>query len=193
VTEAEWLAGTNFKRMLEFAGGKVSQRKLQLYAVACHRRVPAPWPDEGVALFQTLELFADGRATFAELEDAYFSVWEGEIGPGPYGWRDAYLVAETAWNFAADRPAEARAQQQLARCLFGNPFWPIIFDPAWGTATTTAVARANYEDRRFSELPILGDALDDAGCTDAALLDHCRGPGPHARGCWVVDLLLANS
>jgi hypothetical protein len=146
-----------------------------------------------VALFQTVERFADGRATLAELEDAYFSVWEGEVAPDPYGWRDAYRVAEAAWNFAADRPAEARTQERLARCLFGNPFRPITFDPAWGTPAATAVARAIYEDRRFSDLPILADALEDAGCADAALLGHCRGPGPHAQGCWAVDLLLGKS
>jgi len=81
VTEAEWLAGTSLKKMLEFAGGKASRRELRLYAVACHRRVPASGPDGVVPLFQTPERFADRQATLAELEDAYFTVWEGEIGP----------------------------------------------------------------------------------------------------------------
>ena len=193
MTEAEWMAGTNLRRMLEFAGGKVSQRKLQLYAVACHRRVPASGPDEMATLFQALERYADGRATLSELEDAYFSIWEGEIGPVPYGWRDAYRVAETAWNFAADRPAEARAQERLAHCLFGNPFRLTTFDPAWCTPTTTAVAQAIYEDRRFADLPILADALEEAGCADADILDHLRSGGEHYRGCWPVDLCLGNS
>ena len=52
------------------------------------------------------------------------------------------------------------------------------------------LARTIYEERRFDLMPILGDALEDAGCGDALILAHCRGPGPHVRGCWVVDLLL---
>ena len=56
-----------------------------------------------------------------------------------------------------------------------------------------AIARHIYDDRAFHDLPILADALEDAGCADAAILDHCRGPGPHVRGCWAVDLLLGKS
>ncbi len=56
-----------------------------------------------------------------------------------------------------------------------------------------ALARSIYDDRAFDRLPVLADALEDAGCTDAAILDHCRGPGPHVRGCWVVDLILGKS
>jgi hypothetical protein len=52
------------------------------------------------------------------------------------------------------------------------------------------MAQAIYNERGFDRLPILGDALEDAGCTDRDILDHCRGPGPHVRGCWAVDLLL---
>jgi hypothetical protein len=78
----------------------------------------------------------------------------------------------------------------LARDIFGNPFWPVTLDPAWLTPTAVALARTAYDDRAFDRLPILADALEEAGCTDAAILDHCRSPGPHIRGCWVVDLIL---
>jgi hypothetical protein len=60
----------------------------------------------------------------------------------------------------------------------------------WNESTVTELAQAIYTDRAFDRLPILADALEEAGCTDAAILEHCRGPGPHVRGCWVVDLLL---
>jgi hypothetical protein len=56
-----------------------------------------------------------------------------------------------------------------------------------------ALARGIYDDRAFDRLAILADALQDAGCDNADVLGHCRGPGPHVRGCWVVDLLLGNS
>ena len=62
--------------------------------------------------------------------------------------------------------------------------------PAWQTATVTSLAQAIYDERAFDRLPILADALEDAGCTNADVLEHCRQTGIHARGCWVVDLLL---
>jgi hypothetical protein len=58
------------------------------------------------------------------------------------------------------------------------------------TSTAVALARGIYEDRAFDRMPILADALQDAGCDNEDILDHCRGPEPHVRGCWVVDLLL---
>jgi hypothetical protein len=76
------------------------------------------------------------------------------------------------------------------RCIFGNPFRPVAFDPAWRTPNVTAIAQTIYEDRRFEDMPILADALEEAGCTSADILDHCRQPGEHARGCWLVDLIL---
>jgi hypothetical protein len=55
------------------------------------------------------------------------------------------------------------------------------------------IARAIYDGRAFERMPILADALEDAGCGDADILRHCREPGEHVRGCWVVDLLLGKS
>jgi hypothetical protein len=78
----------------------------------------------------------------------------------------------------------------IVRDIIGNPFHPASVDPPWLTATVVALAQAIYADRAFDRLPILADALEEAGCTDADILAHCRGPGPHVRGCWVVDLLL---
>jgi hypothetical protein len=78
----------------------------------------------------------------------------------------------------------------LVRDIFGNPFRPTAADPSWRTSDVLALTRGIYAERAFDRLPILADALQDAGCDDAALLAHCRGPGPHVRGCWVVDLLL---
>jgi hypothetical protein len=63
-------------------------------------------------------------------------------------------------------------------------------EPAWLTSTVIALAKGIEDERAFDRLPILADALQDAGCDNADILDHCRGPGPHVRGCWVVDLVL---
>ena len=84
-------------------------------------------------------------------------------------------------------------QVQLLRDVFGNPFRAININPslvAWNGGTVVKLAQAIYDDRAFDRLPILADALEDAGCDNADILAHCRGPGPHVRGCWVVDLIL---
>jgi hypothetical protein len=86
---------------------------------------------------------------------------------------------------------EASVQVCLLRDIFGNPFRPVAFDPAWRTDTAVSLAKGMYESRDFGAMPILADALQDAGCDSADILDHCRDAGgPHVRGCWVVDLVL---
>jgi hypothetical protein len=73
---------------------------------------------------------------------------------------------------------------------FGDSRNPVAADPGWLTADVVALARGIYDERAFDRLPVLADALQDAGCDHPDVLAHCRGPGPHVRGCWVVDLLL---
>ena len=80
---------------------------------------------------------------------------------------------------------------EFVREVFGNPFRHVELDPAWLTSTVTALAAGMYESRDFSAMPILADALQDAGCENADVLGHCRDPNAtHVRGCWVVDLVL---
>jgi hypothetical protein len=81
----------------------------------------------------------------------------------------------------------------LLRDIVGNPFQPVALTPAWLTLEVVALGRSIYEDRSFARMPELADALERAGCTDANILEHCRAPGPHVRGCWAVDILLGNS
>src|SRR5262249_7539023 len=81
----------------------------------------------------------------------------------------------------------------LFRDVFGNPFRSPKVDLSWLTwsgGTIPKLARVTYDERRFADLPILADALEEAGCTEAAVLGHCRGRGPTGRGWWVGDLLL---
>jgi hypothetical protein len=92
---------------------------------------------------------------------------------------------------AADH--ESGAQATILRDIFGNPFRPATLDPTWRTQTAVLLARGMYESRDFGAIPILADALQDAGCDSDDVLNHCRGPGPHVRGCWVVDLVLGKT
>lgn len=86
---------------------------------------------------------------------------------------------------------EQVAHCELLRCIFGPlPFRSIALDPAWHTPEVRAFAKTIYADRTFFHLPALADALKEAGCTNEEIMTHCRGPGPHVRGCWCLDLIL---
>ena len=159
------------------------------------------------------ERYADGRPPRPNCDAAYVEAFEVEMSMrASGGTRDAKL--EGAIGGAANSAAEACHPAELAegsearekrltplasstnqspssvRDIFGNPFRPVTFSPTWRTDTAVALARQMYESRDFSAMPILADALQDAGCDNDDILDHCRGDGPHVRGCWVVDLVL---
>jgi hypothetical protein len=91
---------------------------------------------------------------------------------------------------ALGKSSECKVQAEMLRDIFGNPFNPVILDPKWQTSNVIDLARTIYEDRAFDQMPILADALMDAGCYSEVLLDHCRQIKSHVRGCWVIDLLL---
>ena len=132
------------------------------------------------------ELFAEGKVTLDELlaDDPERQWW----WPDP--WHLVSNVFRRAFGKASDLEATWGIYCDLTRDIFGNPFRPVVFSPDWRTSTVLALARQMYESRDFSAMPILADALQDAGCEDAQILDHCRGPNPHVRGCFVVDQLL---
>ncbi len=91
--------------------------------------------------------------------------------------------------------AEAEVQAVLFRDVIGNPFRPLpVIEESWLTwneATVRRMAEAIYRERGFGDLPVLADALAEAGCTAEDLLEHLRSPELHTRGCWILDLLLA--
>jgi hypothetical protein len=129
--------------------------------------------------------------SFAEPDDKRARLYSSEDLFAAYQQRRA--KAEAA--FRERQVAEQVGQSSLLRCIFGNPFRPLApIDPTWLTwndGSGVKLAQGIYHDRAFDRLPVLADALEEAGCDDADILGHLRGPGPHARGCWVVDALLA--
>jgi hypothetical protein len=100
------------------------------------------------------------------------------------------VAAAAAAARCAGEDEDEAVQCALVRDVFGDPFRRVAFAPAWQTPAAVALARAMYDTRSFDDMPILGDALEEAGCIDKGVLDHCRATGPHVRGCWVVDLIL---
>jgi hypothetical protein len=214
VTEAEWLACEDPTPMLEFLRVRASDRKLRLFAVACCRRKWKFFTDERCAqAVEIAEVFADDDNAVGNLDWAAqgtrLALHEWRPKQGSQGilvrvssashalaqsHLHVVLVASELLgipvNSARARTAEAQAQATVLRDIFGNPFRSAALDPAWRTETVLALARGVYEERAFDRMPILADALQDAGCDNEDVLNHCRGPGPHARGCWVVDLVL---
>lgn len=100
----------------------------------------------------------------------------------------ASIIAKDVSPFG--REGENVRQVAVLRDLAGTPFQPVRFSASWRTDTAIALAQQMYDAREFSAMPILADALQDAGCDNEDVLSHCRGAGPHVRGCWVVDLVL---
>ena len=95
--------------------------------------------------------------------------------------------------FQEGMSAERSRQARVLRCIFGNPFRPVAADPSWLTSSVVALTNAIYFGRAFDRLPVLADALEEAGCNHPDVLSHCRGEGVHDRGCWVVDLVLGKA
>ena len=224
MTEAEWDACADPKPMLEFLEGKLSDRKLRLFAVACSQRIGRWLVDErGWTAINVADRFADGLATeeervaaqcAAHADAIYDPEMEGILLSLTCAAYTLYIPANQAAHatFAygtlvcqsglrvpeaiAAKSTERVALASLLRCIVGSLFHPIAVDAswlAWNDGTVHKLAQAIYNDRAHERLPLLADALEDAGCTDAAILSHCREQGEHVRGCWVVDLLLGKS
>ena len=99
--------------------------------------------------------------------------------------------------FVEEIEQQRRGQVPIVRDIFGNPFRSLVIDRSWLSVNVQAIAEAAYEERLLpagtldnNRLAILADALEDASCTDPAVLGHLRGPGPHVRGCHVLDAIL---
>lgn len=108
-------------------------------------------------------------------------------------WREEHAGRDVPLTSMRLRPLAALDAADLVREIFGNPFRPATVDPswlAWNDGAVPRIARAIYDARHFHELPMLADLLEGAGCVDPDMLEHCRAPMEHVRGCWVVDAVL---
>jgi hypothetical protein len=106
--------------------------------------------------------------------------------------REELLAGDTVRLFAEYQ--QRQMQAEVLRDIFGNPFRPMVLDPDWrNDRNVLHLARGIYEEGAFERMPILGDALEDAGCTDGNILQHCRESRLHVRGCHVLDALLGKT
>jgi hypothetical protein len=202
------------------ASGRASERKLRLFAVACCRlllrRVHVVASAEHAV--DVAERYADGAASVAELrgvlryanstaEHACMNAADQEAGTvmadcaaGNAAWaamQPGTVMPNDNGRSAARLAAEEARQSDLLRCIVG----PVLFRPlppvapavlAWNGGIAGRLAAGVYDERDYTQgrMGVLADAAEEAGLADAELLAHLRGPGPHARGCWGVDLLL---
>jgi hypothetical protein len=207
--------------MMDHLGDRLTDRKLRLFACAWARRGWHLLGDERSRLaIEVAERFADGLTSPSELLLAHNSAEQAWVAipeytgsrramrrstkgrsSEKYAARVARDAADAVVNTARMRAAGVARPKTMSflanvlRDLFGpTPLTPVVIASewlAWNGGAVVALATAIYEDRSTDQLPVLADALEDAGCTDAKILSHLRGPGPHVRGCWVVDLCLS--
>ena len=232
MTEADWDCCTDPTAMLEFLRGKVSDRKLRLYAVACSRRYLPLVRDHRVGeTLEVAERFADGLTGDGERSAARQAAqqaaqvrgvaarpgipkWERRAASLAY-YATARRASEAVWNvpglavevlvwraggynacdWQAIKAEEGVIHAHLLRDIIGRlPFRPVALDSAWLSwhdRLIVSMAQRIYDSRDFKDMPVLADALEEAGCTNPDVLSHCRQQGAvHVRGCWVIDGLL---
>jgi hypothetical protein len=270
MNEADWSSCTNLRLMLDYLDGRLSDRQLRLFAVACCRTVWGLLRDEAMRRpVQIAERMADGQAKPGEQREVLQVIGSrvnreygvflcgGSEGSGTtyaamaavatldpalrFTWYMGQTPSEThaAWDCVAMARAQTAKQAArekrwqewcdlspdpeeepdeewyertsdagydawdrelavassdhcvLLRDIVGPfPFRDVFFCSSWRSSTARAIAQSIYVDPADHRHPILADALEEAGCTNADILSHCRQPGKHVKGCWVVDLLL---
>jgi hypothetical protein len=198
MTEGEWRACKNHRAMMDSLKGEADVRKLQLFTCACCRR--APYRHQ-VRPIEMLEGYADRRV---KRKDAMAAVWAA-IRKGGINACCQFLFWRAKCHDGADIASALCVDETegatLLRDIFGTlPFRPVAADPAWMSWDGGAVvklAQAACDERHLpagtldkDRLAVLADALEEAGCTNADILGHLRGPGPHVRGCFALDALL---
>jgi hypothetical protein len=208
--EATWQTTDNYTRMMDWLGPRMSKRKRFLFGCATAQMVwdRLTWECNRQAI-EITEQHADGLATRKELAAAYQNlIWE------PVMYTEWHIMALTDGlpdlRPSTDPPHQLHEQPRkrtrsgvmrrrwadAVRDLVHNPFHPLTIGraaAAWSAyydGAAVKLAQVIYQERRWQDLPILADALEEAGCPAGELLDHCRHQREHFRGCWAVDLLL---
>lgn len=217
MTEEHWLGWRDPREFLQSlayqlnapAAGRLTDRKLRLFAAGCGRRATRLCPDPRLAAaVAAAEAFADARTNAdragpkaVRRDLAADPEWphtppgrlaravagrSGRVAAIEASWWASYLAGGSSGRAGQER----ELQGPLLRDVIGNPFRPASFDPVWRTEAVVGLGRGMYESSDFGPMPVLADALEDAGCAAPDLLAHCRAADPHIRGCWVVDLVL---
>lgn len=220
MTEEEWLGSNDSDTLLKtLVGIGQPDRLAQLFGVACCRRIWDRLSDAARRVVELIEHVLDegDRDRREELRakiQVTLNEWVGKAGKADravlkledrfhsyryiLSWLQTLEALSRVSRLARQAVAkpgtvaweeEAAVQAVLFRDIFSYYGRPMLL-PSWLTSTVVALAQQVYDCRDFSPMPILADALQDAGCDNEDILNHCRGPGPHCRGCWLVDFIL---
>lgn len=214
MTEAEWSESIDPWLMLEFvrsdkgARNKKARRKTRLFACVCCRDFLLYLDQRSQEAVEASERYADGAISYT----AFRHAWQTALGIGigksqpnrmwahlaimasnPTIWPSVLqmthmLAAVGDWNSPGYNAVLSYQEQ-----TFSNPFRPVRIKRPWLKWNETIIpklAQAIYDERAFDQMPILADALEEAGCDNLDILHHCRQPREHVRGCWVIDLIL---
>jgi hypothetical protein len=220
MTEAEWLACHNPPVMLEFLRGKVSDRKLRLFACACCRFCLSAISESGdptiEAVIEATEWYAEGLVGEDLRQGAEELAWRVDFGtsydvPVNHALKAAAsdvlsvsnawaLMAEYVERYASNDPRIPGIDKlvdhghRMLHDIFGPlPFRSVTLEPswlAWKDGAIPKLAQGIHDDRAFGRVARLADALLDAGCDSQDILSHCRRQGDHVWGCWPVDMIL---
>ena len=215
MTEAEWLAARStdklFRHLTGIGHARLVRRTASLFSVACVRATNVNgnkrslWnavraverAAETGDWYEVDALFVSSgipRGKSTRSAEYYWGLAANWLTGSHSLWSlndvPRFLLSAVSKSTTRSTRGLHRTFADLLRDVIGNSFRPVTFDPGWRTDTVVALARQMYESREFEAMPILADALQDAGCDSDDILNHCRGPGPHVRGCWVVDLVL---
>jgi len=221
MTEAEWLASNDPVAMLAVVQERVTDRKARLFASVCLNLIAGRLDDPRIAeTIRILEMWLRGDLSGSAIGDERRGSLTAHVlaiphAPGPFSddimqivmaalggsGPKIRVVAYLCLQVLIARPHpqhredarqwERDRQVQLIREMFGNAIRPVNFNPSWRTSDAVALAQTMYDSREFGAMPILADALQEAGCDNEEVLSHCRDTSlTHIRGCWVVDLVL---
>jgi hypothetical protein len=180
MTEEVWLTATDPWLLVRQVRNRANDRKMLLVCLAA---IKATCPDADPRWLNVVEQYADGRLSRDELRKRYgFDGGYVCIPEEPWEWIESIVDGDDV-----ELPRSNELLLGLIRDIF--PFHPITLSPSWLTSTVVSLAQQMYDSRDFSAMPILADALQDASCDNETILTHCRGAGPHVRGCFVIDLL----
>jgi hypothetical protein len=223
MTEQDWLTTTNPYDLTHYKACRSERKRRLLSCAFARRGLFLIPDDRYQQAVEIAERYADGMATEEEMRAArrvIKTAWK--VQPEAVNAAAIAVLSTLAkkgvsavhgWEYAAfaqaalTRPEWDRGYDEekkiacvLGHDVFGNPFRPAALEPAWRTVSVIGLAQAAYDERRLPEgtleqvrLTVLADALEEQGCDNPDILDHCRQPGEHVRGCWVLDLLLGKS
>ena len=217
MTPLDWATSTDPDRMLAEAGNTLTDRQLLLFAAGAARRLWDRLPAAAQMAVVKAEAAAEVpgapvdrnttlQASMRSMAEVFLRATLGYLRPPLPGMirqvattlrlmeAHADLSMGQAWlRYFAEISREHPGQAALLRCVAGNPFAPVAFDPDWRTSDVLALARGIAGELAFDRLPILADALQDAGCADDRLLTHLRRDPIHTRGCHALDHILGRS